>query len=130
VGCDALLVPGEPVSGGPHSVNQYWNPAAFTNPAVATSTGQSDLTPLGGAPTQAVGPGLHRIDFSLRKILKLSETTKLEFRAEAFNLTNHPNFAQPSNLNFSDPVHFGQINSTLENPNDARQIQIAVRVYF
>jgi hypothetical protein len=130
VGCDALLVPGEPVSGGPHSVNQYWNPAAFTNPAVAISTGQSDLTPLGGAPTQAVGPGLHRIDFSLRKILKLSETTKLEFRAEAFNLTNHPNFAQPSNLNFSDPVHFGQINSTLENPNDARQIQIAVRVYF
>ena len=55
MGCDALLVPGvNPTSG---DVNHYYNAAAFTNPASATTIGQTDLTPLGGSPTQVRGPG-------------------------------------------------------------------------
>ena len=56
-GCNALLVPGQDVNGGLHNVNQWLNPSAFHNPPAAITIGQTDLTPLGGAPTQAIGPG-------------------------------------------------------------------------
>jgi Carboxypeptidase regulatory-like domain len=127
-GCYALLT-GNATSGA-QTVNQYWNPAAFADPAAATSSGQTDLTPLGGPPSQVRGPGLGRLDFALHKDLRASETTHVEFRIEAFNVTNHPNFALPSNLNFSDPASFGQIRATVDAPNDARQIQFAVKFYF
>ncbi len=129
-GCYALLVSGESPTAGRHDVNQYWNPAAFANPEAAASVGQSDMSPLGGAPTQVAGPGFRRMDFSLRKDFRTSEKTRLEFRAEVFNLTNHPNFALPSNLDFNDSTHFGQISSTRDSPNDARQIQVALKFLF
>lgn len=129
-GCYALFVSGESPTAGKHDVNQFWNPAAFTNPEAATSVGQSDTSPLGGAPTQVAGPGFRRVDFSLRKNFRTSEKTRLEFRAEVFNLTNHPNFALPSNLDFNNSTHFGQISSTRDNPNSARQIQFALKFLF
>lgn len=129
-GCYALFVPGQSPTGGQPNVNRFWNPAAFENPEPATSIGAFDWTPLGGAPTQVTGPGFRRVDLALRKDLKTSERTHLEFRVEVYNLANHPNFALPSNLNFSDPTHFGQISSTSDNPNDARQIQLALKFFF
>lgn len=127
-GCYALRT-GNTASGA-GTPNQFWNPAAFADPAAATSTGQVDLTPLGGAPSQVRGPGLGRLDFALHKDFRTSEKAHVEFRIEAFNVTNHPNFALPSNLNFSDPALFGRISSTVDAPNDARQIQFAVRIFF
>ena len=129
-GCNALLVPGQDVNGGSHNVNQWLNPGAFHNPPAATNIGQTDLTPLGGAPTQAVGPGFHRLDWSLFKEFAKSESTRLEFRAEFFNLTNHPNFAQPGSLNFTDIKNFARITATRDNPNDPREIQFALKFYW
>jgi hypothetical protein len=130
VGCDALFVLGESPTAGLHNVNQYWNPAAFYNPAAATSVGQSDLTPLGGAPTQVYSPGLNRLNAALRRSFQITENVRAEFRAEVYNVLNHPYFAQPSNLNFLNTTNFGQISSTRDNPNDAREIQFAVKFYF
>ena len=130
VGCDALMVQGANPNAGLHNVDQYWNPAAFYNPPRATSTGQSDLTPLGGAPTQVYGPPLLRLDAALRRSFQLTENVKVEFRAEAYNVMNHPFFAVPSILNFLNTTNFGQINSTRDNPNDARIIQFAVKFHF
>ena len=73
-------------------MNQWLNPAAFATPPVATTIGQTDFSPLGGGPAQFVGPGFHRLDFSLFKQFQLTERFRLEFRSEFFNLTNHPNF--------------------------------------
>jgi len=132
LGCNALLVPGQNPIAGPHNVNQWLNPQAFANPPVATTIGQTDLAPLGGAPTQVIGPGFHRLDFSLFKQFKTSEKTDLEFRAEFFNLTNTPNFiynSNSNNTNFESPA-FGEITSTIDNPNDPRQIQFALKFYF
>jgi hypothetical protein len=129
-GCYALFASGRNPSAGEHGVNQFWNPAAFTNPDAATSAGQSDKSPLGGGPTQVAGPGFRRIDLSLHKDFKTSERTRLELRAEVYNLTNHPNFALPTNLDFNDSTHFGQITSTRDNPNDARQIHFALKLLF
>jgi hypothetical protein len=130
VGCDALLVQGFHPSSGPHNANQYWNPASFYNPPAVTSTGQPDVAPLGGGPTQVYGPNLARLDAALRRSFQLRESVRVEFRAEAYNVLNHPFFAQPSNLNFLNLTNFGQINSTRDNPNDARAIQFAVKFYF
>jgi hypothetical protein len=128
-GCVALLVPGQNPIGGPHDVNHYYNAAAFTNPPVATTVGQTDYSPLGGAQSQVIGPGFHRLDWSLFKEFNTSESTRLQFRAEFFNLTNHPNFSRPSNTNFDDP-NFGQITATRDNPNDPREIQFALKFYW
>jgi hypothetical protein len=129
-GCNALLVPGQDVNDGLHNVNQWLNPAAFHNPPAATAIGQTDLAPLGGAPTQAIGPGFHRLDWSLFKEFPFSERSRLEFRTEFFNLTNHPNFAQPGSLNFTDPRNFARITATRDKPNDPRQIQFALKFYW
>ena len=140
-GCYALLVPGQNKYAGPHNVDQWLNPAAFTSPPVATTIGQSDRSPLGGAPTQFYGPGFHRLDFSLFKDFRTSESTHLEFRSEFFNLTNHPNFsppgfsgngvlAAPGSLNYASPTTFGKIASTRDGQNDQREIQFALKFYF
>jgi hypothetical protein len=138
VGCNALMVPGQNLY-GKHNVDQWVNPAAFANPQVATSIGQTDLSPLGGAPTQVVGPGFQRLDLSLFKSFRTSETTQLEFRAECFNVANHPNFSNPGFqgvyngapvLNFGNPSEFGKLTATRDNPNDPREFQFALKFYF
>ncbi len=140
-GCNALLVPGQDRYAGPHNVDQWLNPNAFSDPPVATAIGQSDRSPLGGAATQFYGPGFHRLDFSLFKVFRTSETTSLEFRSEFFNLTNHPNFsapgfsgngvvAAPGSLDYTNPSTFGKIASTRDGQNDQREIQFALKFYF
>ncbi|HMD85203.1 MAG TPA: hypothetical protein VKO18_10960 [Terriglobia bacterium] len=129
-GCNALLVPGQNIYGGPHNVNQWINPAAFANPAVATSVGQTNFAPLGGASTQAHGPGEHRLDFSLFKEFPVSESKRFEFRAEFFNLTNTPWFANPAYTDFTNTATFGQITSLRDGANDPREIQLALKFYF
>ncbi len=129
-GCYALLVPGQNIYSGPHNVNHFLNPKAFAQPLSATTVGQSDFSVLGGAPTQAHGPGYHRLDFSLFKNFQTTEKTHLEFRAEFFNLTNTPQFANPSFLDFTNTQTFGQITSLRDGANDPRQIQFALKFYW
>jgi hypothetical protein len=111
-------------SGGPA---HYYNPAAFTEPPVATAIGQTSLAPLGGSNTQVSGPGFKDLDFSIFKEVSVSETTRVQFRAEAFNLTNSPSFNLPSNTNFLDTANFGQSTSTRSN---SREIQFALKYYW
>ncbi len=141
LGCNAFLVPGQDVYAGPHNVDHWLNPAAFTSPPVATTIGQTDYRPLGGAPTQFLGPGYRRLDFSLFKDFRTTETTYLQFRAEFFNLTNTPNFSlpgfsgngvlpAPGSLDYTSPSSFGKINATRDGQNDQREIQFALKFYW
>jgi len=130
-GCYALYTGADPY-GGSHDVNHYYNAAAFADPPVVTAVGQTDFSPLGGGNTQVSGPPFRRLDFSLFKSFPISENKRFEFRAESFNLTNHPAFAQPpsSNLNFVNTSTFGRITATRDAPNDARELQFALKFYF
>jgi hypothetical protein len=132
MGCNALTVPGVNIYSGLHNVNQWLNPAAFADPPPATAVGQSNYAPLGGAGTQALGPGFHRLDFSLFKEIRTSERTHLEFRTEVFNITNNPNFALPTSVtNFlADPKTFTESTATVDNPYDSREIQFALKFYW
>jgi hypothetical protein len=127
VGCYALLVPGEDPYGGRHDVSQFYNPAAFANPAAATTIGQTDFAPLGGNRTQVTGPPLRQLDFSVIKRIDFAAGTRMELRAEAFNLTNTPSFSLPGSLNFNDTLNFARITSTR---NSARQVQLGVKFYW
>jgi hypothetical protein len=129
-GCNALLIPGQDPYAGSHDVNHFVNAAAFDNPSTVTRVGQTDVAPLGGRGTQVTGPPFRRFDLSLFKQFKTSERTYVEFRAEAFNLTNTPNFSNPSSLNFLDTTSFGRITSTRDNPNDPRQLQFGLKFYW
>jgi hypothetical protein len=130
VGCDADLALGANPIDGQHNVNQYWEPSAFYNPPVATTTGQGSIAPLGGAGTQVYAPPLRRLDAAIRRSFQITENVRAEIRGEVYNALNHPFFAIPSNLNFLNTPEFGRISSTRDNPNGAREIQLALRFYF
>lgn len=128
MGCFPYLV-GDPY-GGPHDIHHFYNADAFANPPVATQIGQTDYSPLGGYMTPVTGPPFRKLDFSVFKQFPVTERYRFEFRAESFNLTNTPNFANPGSTNFADRNSFGRIYSTRNSPNDARQIQFALKFYF
>ena len=127
-GCFAFQVPGQDKYIG--SADSWYNAAAFRNPPVATQNGQTDYSPLGGQRTQVTGPGYAKMDFSMFKDFRFGERYRMQFRAESFNLTNTPAFANPSFTNFIDTRNFGRVTSTRNSPNDARQVQLALKMYF
>ena len=80
-----------------------------------------------------IGPGFTNVDFSLTKRTPLGSSARLEFRLEAFNLFNHPNFGQPGRIAAVGSTSFGVITTTRFPTGDsgsARQIQLAAKVLF
>jgi hypothetical protein len=111
-----------PILGGP---DRYFDVTAFELPAVNTrgTLGRNTL----------IGPGLVNFDASLGKSFKFGEGRALQFRAEVFNLANHPNFAVPSgqivftNAQSAVAPTAGRITSTVTT---SRQIQIGAKLTF
>ncbi len=154
-GCYDLLV-GDPKLGlhtdAKGKLNWYGNPAAFAQPCALGAGGVPNPTKpkgcvpltgfaaLGGGSTQVVGPGFHRLDFSVFKDIPFTERFRLQLRTEIFNVFNHPNFNAPNfggngvvaisgSGNFTN-ASFGEIGSTRDAPYDPRQIQFALKLYY
>jgi len=73
------------------------------------------------------GASFANYDLSLFRSFVIYEQTKLEFRAEAYNITNSPHFANPiTNVN---AANFGQSVSTLPYAPE-RRLQLALRLVF
>jgi hypothetical protein len=70
------------------------------------------------------GPGLNNLDASILRSFPIRESTRLEFRFEAFNALNHTNFAFPGST-LGTPT-FGVIGSALES----RDLQLGLKLYF
>jgi hypothetical protein len=107
----------------PQTISDWLNPAAFSVPTAGTfgNCGRNTI----------YGPTFRNVDFSILKETKLGETRNLEFRAEFFNIFNHPAFAQPDTT-FGTPG-FGEIFNTLGRTLGAgtsRQIQFALKFSF
>jgi len=82
-----------------------------------------------------IGPGVSNVDFTLNKqfsVPKMGEMTKLQFRAEAYNLFNRVNFDPPAlrlfDANGVPVAGAGQITSTLRH--NPRQLQLALKLTF
>jgi Carboxypeptidase regulatory-like domain len=79
------------------------------------------------------GPGFSNLDFSITKTTKITERFSHELRVEAFDLFNHPNFANPGLAAQIGSSSFGVISGTRGAPGDAgssRQIQFAMKLIF
>ena len=74
-----------------------------------------------------IGPGGVSTDFALRKVFNIMEHQNLEFRAEFFNIFNHPVFAQPDNYITDGAGATGVITSTVL---PQREIQFGLKLHF
>ena len=101
---------------------QFLNPNAFVRHNLGFgNAGRNILT----------APGLQDIDVALSKETRIKERVSLQFRAEAFNILNHPNFGQP--VNSLTAATFGQITQTRTTRGDlgsSRQIQLGMKLIF
>jgi hypothetical protein len=124
-GCYALVV-GDPYAGA-HDVNQFYNPAAFKDPAPVTTIGQTDFSPLGGTRSQVTGPPLRQLDLGVARQFRIQGERQFEVRVEIFNVTNTAAFQLPGSLNFNDARNFASITQMRNTP---RQVQIGAKVYW
>jgi hypothetical protein len=99
--------------------SRWFDTSVFSNPP-AYQFGNTPRTFNG-----ARGDATHNFDLSLIKDTRILEKLTLQFRAEAFNLTNTPIFAPP-NTTFGSPA-FGTVSSQANQP---RVLQFALKLLF
>jgi hypothetical protein len=102
---------------GDRTPGNFFNPAAFAQPALGTQLPNSGMG-------NVRGPGLWQFDLSLSRTFQVREMQKVEFRAEAFNVLNgfimmNPTFDLNSNL-------FGKVTQA----RDPRIMQFALKYLF
>lgn len=113
------VVPGASVAlpRGQRSDAEFFNTAAFSTPAPYTfGNAGRDILP---------GPGNNVFDVALHRRFPIRDQSTLEFRAESFNVFNHPNWGIPGPYPDFGPF-FGKVFSV----GDPRRIQFAVRYDF
>ena len=127
------LVPGVSlIPPGGSTIGEWINPAAFAVPADGT---------FGNAPRDvARGPGAWQIDMGIEKNIPLTERAQLAFRAEFFNIFNHPQYGLPlSDFSVAPGQNgFGNIISTVSTTTPVspvgtgtpREIQFSLRLSF
>ena len=98
------------------SASEWFNIAAFTN-APQFTIGTSSRNPVRG-------PGLQEADLMVGKTFRVTERLNIEFRAEAFNVTNTPPLNDPNGIFGS--AAFGTITSA-GNPRD---FEFALKLHF
>ncbi|MDX6612897.1 MAG: hypothetical protein QOD75_2083 [Blastocatellia bacterium] len=110
----------DPNQGAARSIDQWFNTACF---APQNATGIANVP--GNAPRGAVdGPPTKKVDFTMTKILKFSESVKLQLRAETYNVFNHTNFRSLSTAR--NAATFGQV-TTFRDP---RIMQFGIKLLF
>lgn len=117
---------------GAHTLTHWLNAAAYSSAtATETTPNLTNFGPMGAAPGNGYGPAFHRGDMSIQKnfILPFGHRNVIEFRADSFNITNTPNFAQPGTLTPSSSA-FASITSERDSPNDSREFQFSLRYIF
>ncbi len=102
---------------GQRTDNLFFNTAAFVQPAALT------LGNAGGNPV--IGPNFENLDLSLGKVFPIREAKAVQFRAEFFNILNHPNSEVPG-TSFGTAT-FGKITATTGDP---RTLQFGLKLLF
>jgi hypothetical protein len=106
----------------------------FSNPTSALGAFSEPLGFQVGSRNNLRGPRYANVDLALNKHLPIREKYVVEFRAEAFNIFNHPSFGLPggglgfpSTADISNPAQFGVITQTA---SVARIMQFALPLDF
>jgi hypothetical protein len=107
------------IHSGPKTRAKWFNTAAYAVPAQYTYGN-------GGTNTQRDQRWIN-LDASVIRSFPIWREKEFQFRAESFNLMNHPIFGQPGN-DINNPASFGQINNSQANLN--RQLQMSGKIVF
>jgi hypothetical protein len=102
--------------------NQWFNPKAYRLPDPGTwgNLGRGTLR----------GPGLADLDMSLFKNTSLSEKTRLQFRAEFFNILNRANFGPPNATVFTNGAISPSAGLITTTATESRRIQMGLKLIF
>jgi hypothetical protein len=115
---DRPNVASNPNSHAPHSVAAWFNTSAF----IAAPAGT-----FGNESRNAVeGPGYVNVDAAIARSFPIRDDIKLNFRAESFNLANHPNFYNPNPSSYFGTGSFGKLSQAY----DQREEQFSVKLLF
>jgi len=138
-------LPGEPAQIAPfHTMRPQSNGNYFFDPNSFTENASDNSQPLCSAGavygcydpalfgtlgtakrTICCGPHVSNTDFAILKTISISETKRVDFRAEFFNIFNHTQFFNPDG-NTSDGQQFGQVGQA----RDPRLVQFALKFFF
>jgi len=121
--CQVLASQGGRAPDKVHTLQNWFNPCAFAH-AAKGELGDSNRAPL-------YGPRFVNTDLSFIKHFPIRESLGLDFRAEFFNIFNHPQFYLQGGSSAMQDVNalssFGVVNGTVNNP---RVIQFALKLNF
>ena len=113
------------------SIQCWYNPVAFTIPPVAP--GQTFATLFGDARRGSLrGPAEYNVDASVFKNFRFGEAWNLQFRAEAFNLFNTPEFGlpYPATDAVGSPGVLPLAGSITSTVHASRELQLALKLSF
>jgi hypothetical protein len=112
---------GTPIVTGNPLGNWFANPTVFVAPPPGAfgTVGRNSF----------VGPGFEDVDLALIKNTKVTERMNVQFRADAFDLLNHPNYGQPSGTVGSVGV-IGSTRFPTGDSGSSRQLQFALKLQF
>jgi hypothetical protein len=82
--------------------SRFFDPSVFKVP---------DLGTFGNAGRNVIiGPGIQNVDAALARTIRVSDAVRAQFRADFYNVLNHPNFVAPPTMqNFADSTDFGSL---------------------
>src|SRR5882724_817243 len=103
-------------------VGRWFDPRAFLLPPAGTFGNV--------ARGSFIGPGFWNLDTSLAKKFSVTEQVSMQFRAEAFNIFNHPNFASPNPVVFTGNNYSSSAGAITATSTASRQIQFALKLLF
>ena len=119
--------------------DNWYNPCAFRDPlpgnlitgSQVVTDEQTAIAYLGGRSNKVYGPGYYGVNMSLFKSFPAFREETVQFRADAFNLLNHPTWGNPSNQGIGPQG--GQITGAKffqNNTPDARFLQLSLKYNF
>lgn len=125
----------DPNVGAPHTVKQWFNPAAFAYAGCTAAdpkcTPAIPLLRQGDARRgQVEGPGIIRWDASIFKNTKINERVTTQFRAEFFNALNNVNLAEGTPVTGLSTSLNSRLYDQVLNARDPRNIQLAIKLIF
>jgi hypothetical protein len=108
---------------GKRTIDRWFDASAFVAPGqyVFGNSGRNIL----------YGPGTRQVDLSLFKDFVFGEGRRLQFRAEAFNVSNTPQFNNPNaSIGFTGVARITSAGSPTVYQRTSRQLQLALKLYF
>ncbi|MFN7993552.1 MAG: TonB-dependent receptor [Bryobacteraceae bacterium] len=108
------------------TIARWFDTSCFTNQFLIADNANGIFRFGNSGRSVLTGPGIQNFDFALLKNFALTESKRIQFRAEAFNALNHANFGADGVITHVNDSRFGQVTSASEG----RDVQIALKFLF